>query len=136
MARPRYLLDTNIVSALARDPQGSIARRIAAVGAERIAVSIVACCEIRFGIAKGVSRRLGERLERLLEVIEQLPFEAPADEHYADIRAQLERAGTPIGANDLLIAAQARALDLVVVTDNGAEFSRVPGLSVENWLRD
>jgi len=72
------------------------------------------------------SERLAERLDALLDEVEQLPMERPVDEHYADIRAVLERAGTPIGPNDLLIAAHARALDLVLVTDNEREFSRVP----------
>lgn len=63
-----------------------------------------------------------------------LPLEAPADEYYGAIRHQLERAGTPIGPNDLLIAAHARALGLTLVTDNVREFTRVPQLSVENWL--
>ena len=67
--------------------------------------------------------------------MEILPFKPPADVIYRDLRAQLERVGTPIGPNDMLIAAQALALGLTVVTDNEREFSRVAGLSVENWLR-
>ncbi len=135
MSHQGYLLDTNIMSALARNPTGLIARRIAEVGVEKIAVSIVVACEIRFGVAKGVSKRLAERLDALLSEIEPLPMERPVDEHYAEIRAALENAGTPIGPNDLLIAAHARALDFVLVTDNEREFGRVPGLAVENWLR-
>jgi tRNA(fMet)-specific endonuclease VapC len=63
-----------------------------------------------------------------------LPLEAPVDVHYADIRKHLSRLGTPIGPNDLFIAAHARALDICVVTGNVSEFARVPGLSVQNWL--
>lgn len=135
MAGHGYLLDTNIVSALARDPKGPVARRIREVGVERIAVSVVVASEIRFGLVKGVSTRLAERLEALLAEIELLPMERPVDDHYADIRAALERTGTPIGPNDLFIAAHARALEMVLVTGNEREFSRVPGLVVENWLR-
>jgi tRNA(fMet)-specific endonuclease VapC len=134
MASPRYLLDTNVVSDLARNPRGGVARRIAEVGVDSIAISIVVACEIRFGMAKGVSRRLAGRLDILLGEIAKLPLEDPVDDHYADIRLQLERAGTPIGPNDLLIAAHARALDLVLVSDNIREFSRVPALAVENWI--
>lgn len=134
MASPRYLLDTNVVSELARNPGGAAARKIAEVGVDGIAISIVVACEVRFGIAKGVSRRLADRLGILLREIGQVPIESPVDEHYADIRSRLERAGTPIGPNDLLIAAHARALDVVLVTDNVREFSRVPDLAVENWL--
>jgi tRNA(fMet)-specific endonuclease VapC len=68
--------------------------------------------------------------------MDTLPFDSPADEYYGSIRARLETAGTPIGGNDLLIAAQALALDLTLVTGNDKEFSRIEGLRVENWLRD
>ena len=64
-----------------------------------------------------------------------LPFETPADAAYAELRTTLEQNGTPIGANDMLIAAHALALGLTLVTDNEREFSRVHGLSTENWLR-
>lgn len=73
-------------------------------------------------------------MEAVLAALEIAPFEADADRHYATIRRALQRKGMPIGANDLLIAAHARALDAVCVTDNVSEFKRVPGLKVENWL--
>ena len=130
----RYLLDTDVVSHLARDPAGTAARRLLAAGIDSAAVSIVVASEIRFGLAKSGSRRLAERMSQILDRIEILPLEPPTDEHYAEIRNTLERAGTPIGPNDLLIAAHARALELVIVTGNAREFSRVPGLEVENWL--
>ena len=63
------------------------------------------------------------------------PLDAPADERYAVVRDHLARDGKPIGANDLLIAAHALALEATLVTDNTGEFSRVPGLKIENWLR-
>jgi tRNA(fMet)-specific endonuclease VapC len=71
----------------------------------------------------------------VLGALEVLPFEAPADVAYGQVRSRLEQAGMPIGANDLLIAAQALALGCTIVTDNEAEFSRVDGLPCENWLR-
>jgi tRNA(fMet)-specific endonuclease VapC len=71
----------------------------------------------------------------LLEALEILPLEPKADLHYGRIRAELEKAGTPIGGNDLLIAAHALAVDGVLVTDNIREFKRIEGLQVENWLR-
>ncbi len=135
MGSHRYLLDTNMVSHVARNPHGPVAQRLVDVGVERIAISVVVACEIRYGLAKSRSKRLTERLNLILGEITQLPLEGPVDEHYAEIRSRLERAGTPIGPNDLLIAAHARALGLIVVTDNEKEFSRVPGLAVENWLR-
>ena len=93
-------------------------------------------CEIRFGVAKSGAHRVVDRLTQVLAKCETLSLEPPVDEHYADIRNRLERAGRSIGPNDLLIAAHTRALGLTLVTDNMRAFSRVPGLAVENWLAD
>ena len=130
----RYLLDTNIVSELVRDPAGPVKDRIAAVGEETVCVSIVVAAELHFGAAKKGSRRLTLQIEAILSAVPILALESPVDEHYAEIRAALEKTGNPIGPNDLLIAAHARALGLTLVTRNSAEFSRVPGLTIENWL--
>ena len=130
----QYLLDTNILSHLIRHPHGRIAEQIAKVGASEICTSIIVAAELRYGAAKRGSLRLSTQMEAVLGAIEILPFEAPADVAYAEIRTQLERAGTPIGGNDLLIAAHAKQLGLAVVTDNAREFSRVDGLSCVNWL--
>ena len=130
----RYLLDTNIISDLIRNPQGKAARRIARVGEDSICTSIIVAAELRYGCAKSGSARLRRAVDDLLGEIEVLPFESPADADYGDIRALLESAGTPIGSNDLLIAAHARALGATVVTANGDEFKRVRGMKVENWL--
>ncbi len=134
MNGPRYLLDTNIVSDLVRHPSGSVMQRIAAIGVEQIGISIIVACEMRFGAIKSGSHRLVQRVKLVLDQIETFPMESPVEEHYAEIRDTLERVGTPIGPNDLLIAAHARSLGLTLVTDNVREFSRVPGLLVENWL--
>jgi tRNA(fMet)-specific endonuclease VapC len=132
----RYLLDTNIVSNLVRNPQGRVADRLKVVGEQNICTSIIVAAELRYGTTKKASPRLTAQVEAVLGVIDTLPFDSPADEIYGSIRMQLELVGTPIGANDLLIAAQALALDHTLVTDNDKEFSRVDGLRVENWLRD
>jgi len=132
----RYLLDTNILSSLIRDPQGRIAERIKVVGDRAICTSIVVAAELRYGAAKKASPRLTEQVEAVLGVIEILPLELPADEIYGSIRTQLELAGTPIGGNDLIIAAHAITLDLTLVSDNEREFARVAGLRIENWLKD
>jgi tRNA(fMet)-specific endonuclease VapC len=131
----RYLLDTNILSALIRQPQGPVAMRIGQVGEAAVCTSIIVTAELRYGAAKRGSARLTGQLETVLGVLDILPFEAPADAVYAEIRCQLEQAGTPIGGNDLLIAAQAKALGFTMVTDNEREFARVEGLAWENWLR-
>lgn len=131
----RYLLDTNIVSDLVRRPQGVAARHIERVGEASIATSIIVAAELRFGAEKKGSRQLTDRINAILDVIEILPFESPADTAYGAIRANLEKAGRTIGANDLLIAAHALALGHTLVTDNEREFRPVPGLSIVNWLR-
>jgi tRNA(fMet)-specific endonuclease VapC len=228
MAQPeyRYLLNTNIVSALVRDPQGPLTRRIARVGEHRVCTrtylkiqmahvamrrarmqgaarrtvarptaeggnaadapfssqpfgaesnralgfvaprrlgtcqwsprralptarfdsaaghfdfeigsSIVVACELRFGAIKRNSPRLTQQVAVVVEALPILPLDAGVDQRYGAIRAALEQQGTPIGANDMLIAAHAALLDLTLVTDNVREFSRVPGLTVRNWLR-
>ena len=131
----RYLLDTNIVSDLVRNPQGKVARYIRKVGEAQVCTSIIVAAELRYGVTKKGSPRLSSQLEAVLEALEVLPFEIPADTAYGVLRSRLEQAGTPIGGNDLLIAAQALALGYTVVTGNEREFARVGGLQLENWLR-
>lgn len=130
----QYLLDTNILSHLVRDPHGSAARRIAEVGEQKVATSIVCAAELRFGARKKGSARLTKQVEAILEILPVLALDPPADAHYADLRADLERRGAPIGGNDMLIAAHALMIDAILVTDNVREFARVASLKVENWL--
>jgi tRNA(fMet)-specific endonuclease VapC len=129
-----YLLDTNILSDLVRNPGGVVATRISRAGEDSVCTSIVVAAELRYGALKSTSERLSKRVDLILSALEILPLETPADREYAALRHHLSRQGTPIGPNDLLIAAHALAQDLTVVTGNVREFSRVPGLKVENWL--
>jgi tRNA(fMet)-specific endonuclease VapC len=130
----RYMLDTNIISDLIRKPQGKAARRIARVGENNICTSVIVATELRYGCAKSGSKRLLKAVEDLLGEITVLPFDVPADAEYGAIRSELETAGTPIGSNDLLIAAHACAIGATIVTANANEFKRIRGLKVENWL--
>jgi tRNA(fMet)-specific endonuclease VapC len=131
----RYLLDTNIVSDLVRNPEGRVTQQIRRVGDENVATSIIVAAELRFGAEKKGSKRLSDQVAAVLGGIEILPFEPPADSSYAVVRSHLEKAGRPISANDLLIAAQAIALGYTLVTDNERDFGRVRGLATANWLR-
>jgi tRNA(fMet)-specific endonuclease VapC len=131
----RFLLDTNVLSDLVRNPQGRTARHLAEQGDDNVVTSILVAAELRYGVAKLRLALLAEQVEAVLGAIEVLPFEPPADSFYGELRATLEKAGRTIGGMDLLIAAHALAIGHVLVTDNVREFSRVPGLSVENWLR-
>jgi tRNA(fMet)-specific endonuclease VapC len=130
-----YLLDTNILSHLVRQPQGLVAQRIAHVGEANVLTSVIVACELRYGAARRGSRRLTLQVEAVLDALTIRPLESDIERVYASIRVALEKKGAPIGAHDLLIAAHARAIDAVCVTDNEAEFKRVPSLKVENWLR-
>ena len=134
MAR-QYLLDTNILSHLVRQPQGPVAEHIADVGEANVLTSVIVACELRYGAAKRGSRRLTRQVEAVLSAMTIRPLESDIERVYALIRVALERKGTPIGAHDMLIAAHARAIDAVCVTDNLAGFKRVPALKVQNWLR-
>lgn len=131
----RYLLDTNIVSDLVRNPQGKVAQHIRKVGEAQICTSIIVAAELRYGAAKKGSPRLSAQLEAVLGALEVLPFETPADAAYGRLRTRLAQAGRPIGGNDLLIAAQSLALGHTIVTDSQKEFARVEDLPHENWLR-
>jgi len=131
----RYLLDTNIISDLLHNPHGRVFQHIRKVGEDKVCTSIIVAAELRFGAATKGSPRLTAQLEAVLGALEVLAFESPADRTYSMIRARLEKAGRPIGGNDLLIASQALALGHTVVTDNEAEFGRVEGMRHENWLR-
>lgn len=132
--RRRRLLDTNIVSDLVRRPQGTAALAIGRIGPELICTSIVVAAELRYGATKKGSPRLSAQLDTVLGALDVLRLESPVDVVYGKLRADLERKGTPIGANDLLIAAHAMALGCILVTDNVSELSRVAGLDLENWL--
>jgi tRNA(fMet)-specific endonuclease VapC len=129
-----YLLDTNILSDLIRNPAGRAAQKLAEVGEDTVCTSVIVACELRFGAEKKKSAPLQSRVEELLSILEIFPLDGEVDRKYAIIRTQLETGGTPIGPNDLLIAAHALSLELVLVTANTTEFARVPGLHVENWL--
>ena len=129
------LLDTNIISSLVRDPQGAVAARVGGEAPDALLTSIVVIGEIAFGFARQPSRALERQTTKVLRGIQILDLDEAAASAYGTIRAELERVGTPIGANDLWIAAHALALDAILVTAKEREFRRVPGLRVENWTR-
>ena len=131
-----YLLDTNIVSDIIRNPQGAVAHKIAEVGEPTIATSIIVAAELRFGAIRKGSARLTSQLDAVLRLIPVHALDGDADIRYGVLRTELEQRGTPIGGNDMLVAAHALSLGAILVTDNTREFARVPGLQLENWLCD
>ena len=131
----KYLFDANVISHIVRFPTGKVAERLSEVGSEQVFTSVIVSAEVMFGVRRKESDELAKKVGAVLSRLQVAPFEKPADESYADLRSILEKAGKPIGPNDLFIAAHALALNAVLVTANEREFSRVPGLKVENWLR-
>lgn len=130
----RYLLDTNILIA-AMKGHPAVRAKLEITPLPLLVLSPVVLGELELGVAKSQHREQNaERLAKIVEGMELIPLDAEVSRHYGDIRGELESKGKPIGANDYWIAAQARALDAIAVTDNVDEFARVPGLRLENWL--
>lgn len=130
----RYLLDTNICIYIKRERPATVRAHMARRRPGSLGMSVVTWGELQFGANK--SQQAGAahaNLAALAQIIAVLPLSEDAAGHYGDIRAVLERQGTPIGNNDLWIAAHARAEGVTLVTNNMREFSRVPGLKLVNW---
>ncbi len=134
MTKPRFLLDTNIcIYIINRQPE-AVFKHFAGLQAGEVAISSITGSELHYGVAKSGSARNRQALEKFIAPLEVLPFDEAAMREYGQVRARLEKKGTPIGALDTLIAAHALALDVVLVTNNLREFKRVPGLKLENWV--
>jgi tRNA(fMet)-specific endonuclease VapC len=131
-----FLLDTNACVDYFTGRYPKVIERIQAASPEDLFVSSVAVAELRYGADRSARRRANhDRIDAFVEEVEVLPFDLAAAGAYGRVRARLEKDGTPIGPNDMLIAAEAVSRRLTVVTDNTAEFERVKGLKVANWRR-
>ena len=129
------LLDTNICIYIARSRPPGVARRFARAAPGSLGVSIITWGELCFGAARSSDpARVHAQLEVFSREVDVLALPAAAGLHYGEVRAALQKAGTPIGNNDLWIAAHALALGLPLVSNNLGEFQRVPGLKLENWV--
>ena len=130
----RYLLDTNICIYIAKQKPHGVLARLQHLRAGDVGMSVITYLELVYGAWKSQRREANllriQGLERLIPV---LPLDASTGRHYGQIRAELERKGSPIGAYDMLIAAHALTLGLTLVTNDAREFRRVPQLIVENW---
>ncbi|MYD97189.1 MAG: type II toxin-antitoxin system VapC family toxin [Gammaproteobacteria bacterium] len=127
------MLDTNVVCDLVRQPNGSVGGRVTALEQGSFSISVIVAAELQYSAARSRSSRFRKQLDAVLSAIETVPLDEPVDTHYGTIRSELERIGRPIGQNDLLIAAHARALGGTLVTNNTREFGRVPDLDIEDW---
>jgi tRNA(fMet)-specific endonuclease VapC len=129
-----YCLDTNTCIDALRGTRPALASRFAALTPEDIRVPAMVRAELVYGALRSSDPARSKRaVLRFLAPYVPVSFDVEAADHYADIRARLQAGGTPIGPNDLVIAATARAHGLVLVTHNTAEFARVPGLQLEDW---
>lgn len=131
-----WLLDTNICIYIIKQKPISVFEKFSAISPGEIALSVITLAELEYGARKSVA------VEKNLAALHQfsipfdiLPFDYNATVEYGIIRAALENKGTPIGSLDMLIAAHAKSLNYVLVTNNEKEFSRVSGLQVENWVK-
>lgn len=130
----RFMLDTNMVIYIIKHKPASVLERFRKYDPAEFCISPITLAEMQYGISKSSKPEKNQMaLASFLSNIAVLPFEDDAAVEYGDIRAGLEKKDTPIGSNDMLIAAHARSLDLTVVTNNTKEFARVPGLKLENW---
>jgi tRNA(fMet)-specific endonuclease VapC len=132
---PRYLLDTNICIYIKNHRPAEVLARFSKLPPGKVAMSAVTYGELCCGAKKSSKpKETRQILEHLISLIPVLPLDESVSMHYGKIRQQLQASGKPIGNNDLWIAAHALAGKLILVTNNLAEFERVPGLKVENWV--
>jgi tRNA(fMet)-specific endonuclease VapC len=131
---PRYMLDTDTCSYIMKRSQPPVLKRLQAVDVGDVCMSVITKAELLYGVEVSPRRvQDAAALAAFLPYVEAVDFSDDAALHYAEIRANLKKRGALIGANDLLIAAHARALGLTLVTNNTAEFERVDDLVIENW---
>jgi len=132
----KYILDTNICIYIIKKKPSSVFQKFRSLKPGSVGISSVTLAELEFGIENS-SRPDQNRLalHQFLVPIDIFDFDSEAATEYGSVRAKLENAGTPVGALDTLIAAHAKSLDCILVTNNEREFSRVNGLKVENWVK-
>jgi len=131
----RYLLDTNICIYISKRRPPEVQEKFQQLEPGNVGMSLITYGELCHGAEKSQHREIA--LEKLTQLTHYIPIIAPTEAmaiQYGKIRTQLERAGTPIGNNDLCIAAHALVLNVILVTNNTREFERVPNLMVENWV--
>ena len=130
----KYLLDTDVFSLMVKGQDAAINTRLQSLAKGEAVLSVITAGEFYYGVAHApVSALRDQRAQRLLDFFGLLPLHGEVATRYGTVRAELRRAGTPIGPNDLWLAAQALAHGLVMVTRNAREFKRVKGLKVETW---
>ena len=131
----RYMLDTNICSYILKNHPAAVKQKFEEVGASNICISTIVLAELYYGAARHpegvvIRREIDDFVSRLVVI----PWDEIAADHYGAIRSSLEKAGTLVGAMDMLIAAHARSCGATLVTNNRREFDRIKGLTSLNWV--
>ena len=131
----KYMLDTNICIYLIKKKPVSVLNRLSKIKIKEVGISSITLSELEYGAAKSSNPDKNRvALIQFASLLEIYNYDAQAAREYGIIRADLERSGKIIGAMDMLIAAQAKGLNLILVTNNEKEFNRIPGLKIENWV--
>lgn len=129
-----YLLDTNICIYIIKKKPFTVLKKLKTKKITEIGISVMTFAELQFGVEKSLAKERNQfALNQFLAPLEIFSFDAGTAIHYAKIRAELEKAGKPIGTFDMMIAAHALSLEATLVTNNEKEFSRVRELKIENW---
>jgi tRNA(fMet)-specific endonuclease VapC len=133
----KYMLDTNICIYLIKQKPADVLERFRQTDLSEISISSITLSELFYGVSKSSKPEQNfMALTQFAAPLEILPFGGEAAQYYGDIRAHLEKRGTPIGSLDMLIAAHALSLSITLITNNVKEFNRVPNLKIENWVPD
>jgi tRNA(fMet)-specific endonuclease VapC len=131
----KYMLDTNICIYLIKQKPTAVLKRLSKTNISEISISSITLSELFYGVSKSSKPEQNfMALTQFVAPLEILPFGSEAAQYYGDLRARLEKQGTPIGSLDMLIAAHALSITSTLVTNNEKEFNRVLGLKIENWV--
>ncbi len=130
-----YMLDTNICSIIIREKPITVKEKLKTIDKDKVVLSSIVVSELFYGAYKKNSQKLINLIETFVDFFEVLPFDLKAAKEYGKIRSDLEKEGIIIGAYDLQIAAHAKSINAILVTNNTKEFSRVKGLNIEDWTR-
>jgi len=130
----RYMLDTDMCSYIIKEHPESVRQRFQTLAMEQLCVSVVTYAELIYGVERSSSRRINRPIiEDFVRHLDVMNWDTEAADQYGVIRAELEAAGTPIGAMDMMIAAHAKSIKAVLVTNNQKHFTKVKGLKIDNW---
>jgi len=132
----KYMLDTNICVYIIKQKPAKVIERFKHADISQIGISSITLSELQYGVSKSSKPEQNQMaLSQFVAPLEILPYDDGAAQYYGDLRAGLEKRGTPIGSLDMLIAAHAISLNSVLISNNEKEFNRIPNLRIDNWVK-